>query len=223
MKTIHSIFGEFVMKTWLYQIRTPRDLPLSRRTVNSVLVLFAGAVLGIFSKWLDVLSINDAVWWRRLLGVLDLRNVFSELAVWLLLALAISVYSATPLRAGLNVFLFLAGMCVSYHAYTVVFAGFNPSRYMLIWYGLTLFSPVFAAICWFGKGKTNLSLILDVLILGVMTLACFSVGLRYFSVPRAVNLLFWIGAVAVLYSTPKRTAISVLGALALAFVSSAWI
>ena len=93
------------MKAWLYKIRTPnRDIKLSLQMTCSILILLFGIALGVFSKWLDNMGINDAIWWQHILGIIDLRNVFSELAIWLLIALAISVYSSSPLRAGLNVF-----------------------------------------------------------------------------------------------------------------------
>ena len=142
------------MKAWLYKIRTPnRDIKLSPQITYSILILLFGIALGVFSKWLDNMGINDAIWWQRILGIIDLRNVFSEFAIWLLIALAISVCSGSPLRAGLNVFLFFVGMCISYHLYTIVCAGFNPQRYMMIWYGFTLLSPALAFICWYGKEK----------------------------------------------------------------------
>ena len=208
------------MKAWLYKIRTPnRDIKLSLQITYSILILLFGIALGVFSKWLDNMGINDAIWWQHILGIIDLRNVFSEFAIWLLIALAISVYSSSPLRAGLNVFLFFAGMCISYHLYTIVFAGFNPQRYMMIWYGFTLLSPVLAFICWYGKGKTKVSLIIDTLILAVMMSECFAIGFWYFDITRIINVIIFVGSVVILYSKPKQTLVSLLGAvlLSLAF------
>lgn len=204
------------MKAWLYKIRTPnRDIKLSLQITYSLLILLFGVALGVFSKWMDNMGINDAIWWQHILGIIDLRNVFSEFAIWLLIALAISVYSSSPLRAGLNVFLFFAGMCISYHLYTIVFAGFNPQRYMMIWYGFTLLSPALAFICWYGKGETIVSLIIDILILAVMISKCFAIGFLYFAVTRIINVIIFLGSAAILYSKPKQTVISLFGAFVL--------
>ena len=212
------------MKAWLYKVRTPnRDIKLSSQITYSILILLLGIILGVFSKWLDNMGINDAIWWQHILGILDLRNVFSEFAIWLLLALAISVYSSTSLRACLNVFLFLAGMCISYHLYTIVFAGFNPQRYMMIWYGFTLLSPVFAFVCWYGKGETKVSLIIDILILAVMMSECFAIGFWYFDITRIINVMIFVGSVVTLYKEPRQTVMSLLGAIVLSYTSRMFI
>ena len=208
------------MKVWLCKIRTSnRNIKLSVKIIYSLLILLLGISLGVFSKWLDNMGINDAIWWQHILGILDLRNVFSEFAIWLLIALAISVNSSTPLRSCLNVFLFFTGMCISYHLYTIVFAGFNPQRYMMIWYGFTLLSPILAFVCWYGKGKTKVSLIIDMLILAVMMSVCFTIGFWYFDIPRIINVIIFFCSVAILYSEPKQTAISLLGAVVLSYAS----
>lgn len=60
------------MIKFLDQIRTPKkEILTSRKIINTLIIFILGAVLGIFSKWLDNLSINDDILWQRLLGILD--------------------------------------------------------------------------------------------------------------------------------------------------------
>ena len=132
----------------------------------------------MFSKWLDNMGINDAIWWQHILGILDLRNVF---------------------------------------------AGFNPQRYMMIWYGFTLLSPVLAFICWYGKGETKVSLIIDILILAAMMSECFAIGFWYFDITRIINVMIFVGSVVILYNKPRQTAISLLGAVVLSYASRMFI
>ncbi|HIQ99044.1 MAG TPA: hypothetical protein IAB23_05115 [Candidatus Scybalocola faecavium] len=209
------------MTQWLNKIRFPRKAKrLPVEFASSLLILLLGIGLGIFSKWLDNLSIDSTVPWQNVLGILDLGNVFSDFAVWFLIALAVAIFSRSPLKAGLNVLLFFAGMCASYHIYTIFFSGFNPLSYMMIWYVLTIVSPFFALVCWYGKGSTAVSLIIDILILGVMIQCCFSVGLWYFDFTSLINILIFAGSAAILYTSPKQTLISLLGGGILAFIFS---
>ena len=118
------------MKEFLEKIRIPdNNLKLNKKIINTSLIFLLGIALGVFSKWLDNLSIDDKIWWQHILGILDLNNVFSLFGIWILIATTTSVFSKTPLRASLNVFLFFVGMIVSYHLYTICFSGFNSKNY----------------------------------------------------------------------------------------------
>ena len=101
------------MKERLEKIRKSGASPMPASAVHSALFLLLGIVLGIFSKWLDNLALDSAVWWHRPIERLGLGTVFSSFPVWLLIALAIAVFSRNPLKAAVNVFLFFAGMCAA--------------------------------------------------------------------------------------------------------------
>ncbi len=207
------------MKTILNEIRTPNnDINMKSKIINTTLIFLSGIILGIFSKWLDNLSINNAIWWQNIIDILDLRNVFSLFGVWIFIAVSISIFSKTPLRASLNVFLFFVGMTVSYHLYTIYFSGFNPQKYMMIWYNITLISPILAYICWYAKGKGKISLLISTMIILVMLFSSFSIGIWYFDINGVIDLLFFIGTLLVLYNNPKKTIYSLIIALILAFI-----
>lgn len=196
-----------------------KTLVFSKKVINTFIVLVFGIVLGIFSKWLDNTPLNDSIMWKRfLLGYLDLGNVFSMIGIWLLIALCISIYSATPLRASINVFIFFLGMNISYHIYTIIFAGFNPMNYMMIWYFLTLFSPILAFICWYSKGAGIIPVIINTCIIVIMILCCFGIGMWYFDFTSIINTIIFIITLIILYNTPQKSIITLIGGLVIAFV-----
>ena len=195
-----------------------KSIKMQNKIINTFLIFLFGMILGIFSKWLDNLSIDDSVWCQHILGMLELRNVFSLFGIWLFIALTISVFSKTPKRASINVLCFFLGMTVSYHLYTILFCGFNPMRYMMIWYGFTLISPLLAYACWYAKGKNKISMIISSLILSVMFISSFHIGIWYFDLKSIIDLLIFIGTVIVLYVNTKNTIYSLVISIILAFM-----
>ena len=193
----------------LNDIRSPGQKSKKDKILCTASSLIAGILLGVFSKWLDSIALDNNIWWHRIIEKLDLGNFFSEMAIWLLISLAIAVFSSSALMAALNVFVFFVGMCAAYHLYSILFSGFNPSSYMMIWYAITLVSPVLAALCWYAKGKGTIPIFLDIGIMAVFTLSCFSLGFFYVDLRGILYLLVFIGATAILYRNPKQTAISI--------------
>lgn len=204
----------------LNEIRTPGPPAGIWAVLFTALAFIGGGALGILSKWLDELALDSAVWWHVILERLDLNNFFSDLAIWLLAALVIAVYSSSAFRAAWNVFAFFAGMCAAYHLYTVVFAGFNPASYMMIWYGITLVSPILAALCWYAGGTGPAAWVLDSGIIAVFALSCFAIGRFYVGWRGILYLAVFAGAVLTLYRSPKQIGICLAAGFALAFLAS---
>ena len=70
------------MISYLNKIRISDKSGKTRnKIINTVLVFLLGILLGLFSKWLDNLIINNTIWWQNIIGILDLRKVFSLFSV----------------------------------------------------------------------------------------------------------------------------------------------
>ena len=202
------------MKQFLNNIRKEDNkYSFRRKTINTILILILGIVLGFTSKWLDSRCFDNKV-----LDYLDLGNFFSNMAIWLFSALAISIYSKSPIRASINVFLFFLGMTISYHLYTIMFNGFNPKNYMMIWYGFTIISPVLAYIIWFAKSHSIYSIIINSIIIFVMLVSCFNIGMWYIDKRGILYTITFIGSICIIYKDIKIISISFLIGLILSFI-----
>jgi hypothetical protein len=189
------------MKQYLNSIRQPAVVTTTQKVAYSVVILLVGIALGIVSKALDETSSNLL---PVFLEMLDLRNFFSRMGVWLFCGLCISIFSSSPLRAALNSFLFFMGMVGSYYVYTIVFAGFYPKSYMMIWIAMTILSPFISAICWYARGTHIISLCISAVLLMFMARQAFAFGFWYFDIRYTLELFLWGATIGVLYRTPKQ-------------------
>jgi len=201
----------------LNEIRRPINLPLSKRLLYTALIFVMGVILGVISKALDETASKLLPYF---LEVLDLRNFLSRMGVWIFLAVLISVYSKSPVRSAINVFLFFVGMVGSYYLYTIMIAGFFPKSYMMIWVTMTAISPFLAFICWYAKGKGIIAISFSSLIFMLVSRQAFGFGVWYFYIKYNLELLLWIAMIFVLYQSPKQIIKVVTIGLILSFLTA---
>lgn len=200
----------------LENIRKPVHISLKRQFLNTFFVLLFGIGMGVLSKFLDCIPSNEL---PHFIEHIDLGNFFGRMSVWYFLAVVISVYSKTSLRAAINVFLFFTGMLAGYYAYTRIFAGFYPDRsYFMLWAGLTLISPVLAFICWYAKGTGKAAVVISSVIIAVLFLQAFYFGTTYFDVSSPLEVIVWIAGIVILCQSPKRLAAVMVLSLVIAAV-----
>ena len=187
------------MNLFLNDIRCAEN-PISgnRKIINTIAAFFLGIALGIFSKILDFRQAQLPGVLMAIDGALDIHNFLGRFAIWALIALCISVYSNSAIRASVNVFVFFLGMVTSYYLYSNYVAGFFPRSYAMIWFGFTMISPFLAFICWYAKGKSKLAWMLSALILAVLFNMTFVYGWGYFEARSILELAVFMIGVAVL-------------------------
>lgn len=187
------------MKELLNHIRSAEN-PISgnRKIINTIAVLFLGIALGTFSKFLDFRQAELPSVLMAIDGALDVHNFLGRFAIWVLLALCISIYSNSAIRAGINVLVFFIGMVASYYLYSNYVAGFFPRSYAMIWFGFTMISPFLAFVCWYAKGKSRPAFMLSVLILAVLFNMTFVYGWGYFEARSVLELIVFIIGLTVL-------------------------
>ena len=189
------------MKSFLDKIRTPeKGVFLKKQMIVTIEVILFGFALGVLQKWIDGSPGNIFPW---LLQQLDIRHYFGRLAIWVLLATSISVYSKSPLRASINTFLFFISMLAGYYLYCNYILGFLPKAYMTIWVVISFASFFMAYICWYAKGEGVIAIIISSAIIGVLFAQAFSLT-QGFYVYNLTEVVTWLIGVIILYRKPKE-------------------
>ena len=203
------------MNKFLNKIRSiENEIPITRKIINTILILCFGIVLGTFAKFLDTTASNTLPF---IFEYLDISNFLGRFAIWLLIALYIAIYSHSSIRASLNVLVFFIGMVSSYYLYSYFVAGFFPKNYAMIWLGFTAISPLLAFVCWYAKGKSKISFILSVIIIAILFNFTFIYGWIYFDVYSILEVIvFGCALIALKRNTFRETTYMILSAVVIA-------
>ena len=205
------------MNKFLNKIRSiENEIPITRKIINTILILCFGIVLGTFAKFLDTTASNTLSF---IFEYLDISNFLGRFAIWLLIALYIAIYSHSSIRASLNVLVFFIGMVSSYYLYSYFVAGFFPKNYAMIWLGFTAISPLLAFVCWYAKGKSKISFILSVIIIAILFNFTFIYGWIYFDVYSILEVIvFGCALIALKRNTFRETTYMILSAVVIAVI-----
>ena len=186
------------------------------KIINTIVVLFLGIALGTFSKYLDFRQAELPCVLMAIDEAFDIHNFLGRFAIWVLIALCISIYSNSAIRASVNVFALFAGMVVSYYLYSNYVAGFFPRSYAMIWVGFTMISPFLAFVCWYAKGKSRPAFMLSVLILAVLFNMTFVYGWGYFEARSVLELIVFIIGLTVLRRDTLKSSV-LMGTISIVF------
>jgi len=101
-------------------------------------MLLAGLLLGIAARLFDIYFQN-------------LGEIFSQIAIWILLGTGFAIYSPTKKAAMENIFPFCMGMLAAYYVTAAITHGVYSRTFIIGWTLFALTSPVMAYFAWMAK------------------------------------------------------------------------
>lgn len=101
-------------------------------------MLLAGLLLGIAARLFDIYFQN-------------LGEIFSQMAIWILLGTGFAIYSPTKKAAMGNIFPFCMGMLAAYYVTAAITHGVYSRTFIIGWTLFALPSPVIAYFAWMAK------------------------------------------------------------------------
>ena len=135
-----------------------KDKWMKRKVMNPFAMLCFGLVIGTTARLLDIFTTN----WGE---------VFSQMAVWILMGTLISIYSRTAKQAMGNVLAFCLGMLVTYYFAAALSHGVYSMVFIIGWTVFALCSPVMAYFVWLTKERGIIAKIMSVGIIAVSILS----------------------------------------------------
>lgn len=122
---------------------------MKKKVLNPLVMFIIGLLLGIISRLFDIYSQNFG-------------NIFSQMAIWILIGTIISIYSETKKKAMLNIFPFCIGMLITYYFVAFITKGVYSNIFIIGWTIFAFCSPMFAYFTWMTKEKGIFSKIISV-------------------------------------------------------------
>ena len=121
-------------------------------------MLLAGLLLGVAARLFDIYCEN-------------LGEIFSQMAVWILLGTLIAIYSPTRKAAMGNIFPFCMGMLVTYYVTAAITRGVYGRIFIIGWTAFALLSPAMAYLAWMAKERGVLPKIIGAGIVAVSAMS----------------------------------------------------
>ena len=115
-------------------------LIMKKVILNPIGMFVSGLILGIISRLLDIYTDN-------------LGNIFSQMAIWILFGVLISIYSSSKKKAMLNIFPFCIGMLITYYFVAFITKGVYSNVFIIGWTIFAFCSPIMAYFTWMTKSK----------------------------------------------------------------------
>ena len=129
-----------------------------KKLLNPLCMFILGLVLGAISRLLDIYTTN-------------LGNIFSQMAIWILFGVLISIYSSSKKNAMINIFPFCIGMLITYYFVAFISNGVYSDIFIIGWTIFALCSPIFAYFTWMTKEKGIFPKIISICIVLVSLLS----------------------------------------------------
>ena len=154
---------------------------LKKVILNPISMFFIGLILGIVSRLLDIYTQN-------------LGNIFSQMAIWILFGVLISIYSSSKARAMLNIFPFCIGMLITYYFVAFVTKGVYSTVFIIGWTVFALLSPIMAYFTWMTKEKGVFPKIISVgiIVISLLSSKILFDRIRFYDIIISVIMIYFL-------------------------------
>jgi len=149
--------------------------------LNPISMFIIGLLSGVISRLFDIHA--------SVLG-----DIFSQMAIWILFGVLISIFSESKFKAMLNILPFCLGMLLTYYFVAFVTKGVYGTAFIIGWTVFAFCSPVLAYFTWMTKEKGVFAKIIGVGITAVSLLSSILLfdGLRVYDIIINAVMIYFL-------------------------------
>lgn len=163
-------------------------MKIVNRILHPINVLIIGLITGI------VIKLADIYFYTQHFGI-SFSEIFSELGIWILIGVIISLFSKNKNYAMLNIFLFCFGMLLTYYTTAEITNSIYGWSYIKGWSLCACFSPILAYLVTLTKNK---GLVPNIIKSGIIIVYILS-NILLFGGPHLYDLIFIIILIYLLF------------------------
>lgn len=161
---------------------------MKKYILNPYSMFTIGGILGVATKLFDI-------YYRVQHFQFCLGEFFSELSIWILFGVLISIYSETKKKAMINILPFCIGMLITYYITAEITNSVYGWNFIKGWICFSLCSPIMAYLTWMTKEKGKIPKLISI---GIII---FTIGssIIVFGGPRWYDLIIILVLVYLLF------------------------
>ena len=154
---------------------------MKKIVLNPISMFFIGLILGVVSRLFDIYTQN-------------LGNIFSQMAIWILFGVLISIYSSSKKQAMINILPFCIGMLITYYFVAFVTKGIYSSVFIIGWTVFALLSPIMAYFTWYAKEKGVFPKIISVgiIVISLLSSKILFDRIRFYDIIISVIMIYFL-------------------------------
>ncbi len=178
--------------------KSDKMLSFKKKWTKTILVLILGIIISLIATWSKGV-VDDGSTINHFVTSIDLGGFMTRISFFAIIITMIAIDASSPLRALLNVAVFMLGVFAGYYVYTAFILNEVINLDYNLFITFTVTASVLSMLLWYAKGEGWLAVLLSSLLIGFFFRESFDYGIWFIKMTYIPELIIWIFSMIILY------------------------
>lgn len=178
--------------------KSDKMLSFKKKWTKTILVLILGIIISLIATWSKGV-VDDGSTINHFVTSIDLSGFMTRISFFAIIITMIAIDASSPLRALLNVAVFMLGVFAGYYVYTAFILNEVINLDYNLFITFTVTASVLSMLLWYAKGEGWLAVLLSSLLIGFFFRESFDYGIWFIKMTYIPELIIWIFSMIILY------------------------